>query len=128
MDTRTKIVTAQQAARLAGTGVLVVSGYFDPLLAEHAGRLEHLKRPGVPLLVAVAEPDNPILPARARAELVAGLAVVDYVTEALDAVTPDFRLEEEDRQRREDLVAHVQRRQNASSDVPRTAKPGAARP
>lgn len=112
MDTRTKIVPAAEAARLAAAGVTVVSGYFDPLLAAHAERLQQLKRP---LLVAIAEPVDPILPARARAELVAGLAVVDYVAESLDGLAPQTRLEAEDERRLQDLIAHVHARQGAAS-------------
>ena len=113
MDSRTKIVPAAEAARLAAT-VTVVSGYFDPLLAAHAEQLQQLKHAGTPLLVAIAEPPRPILPARARAELVAGLAVVDYVTESVDGLTPHTRLEEEDQRRLEDLIAYVHARQRAA--------------
>lgn len=114
MDTRTKIVSAAEAGQIAAEGATIVSGYFDPLLAGHAERLRELKRPGVPLLVLIAEPEDPILPARARAELVAGLAVVDYVAESADGIAPHTRLEQEDLQRREDLIAHVHARQGAS--------------
>ena len=110
MDTRTKIVPAEEASRLALSGVTVVSGYFDPLLAAHAERLGQLKREGTPLLVAIAEPSHPILPARARAELVAGLAAVDYVAESLHGLTPETHLEDEDERRLEDLIAHVHAR------------------
>jgi hypothetical protein len=100
-----------EAARIAAAGATVVTGYFDPLLAAHPDRLATLKRAGMPLLVAIADPENPILPARARAELVAGLAVVDYVAESVDGLTPGFipdsRLEQEDQARLEDLIEHV---------------------
>jgi len=56
-----------------------VSGYFDPLLAEHVKRLRELAKPGRLLVVEVANPEAPLLPQRARAELVAALAMVDYV-------------------------------------------------
>ena len=56
-----------------------VSGYFDPLLAEHVRRLRDSKKPGELLVVEVVDPDQPLLPQRARAELVAALAMVDYV-------------------------------------------------
>jgi hypothetical protein len=115
VDTRTKIVPAAEAARLAAAGVTVVSGYFDPLLAAHAERLQHLKQASTPLLVAIAEPPNPILPARARAELVAGLAVVDYVAESLDGLSPETHLEQEDERRLQELIAHVNTRQSAAS-------------
>jgi bifunctional ADP-heptose synthase (sugar kinase/adenylyltransferase) len=116
VDTRTKIVSAGEAARIAASGAMVVSGYFDPLLAIHAERLEELKREQPrPLIVAIADPDNPILPARARAELVAGLAVVDYVTESAEGLTsglvPIFRLEQEHQAALDDLIERVHARQ-----------------
>jgi bifunctional ADP-heptose synthase (sugar kinase/adenylyltransferase) len=122
MDTRTKIVPAEEAARIindsersAAQGAIVVTGYFDPLLASHAERLRGLKREGVALIVAIAEPENPILPARARAELVAGLAAVDHVVETAEGFEADVRLEEEDSRRLEALIEHVHARQGAAS-------------
>jgi len=114
VDTRTKIVSAAEAARIAAEGASSVSGYFDPLLAQHAERLRDLRRPGVPLLVLIADPEDPILPIRARAELVAGLAAVDYVAEAAEGLIPNVRLEDEDLRRREELIAHVHARQGAA--------------
>jgi glycerol-3-phosphate cytidylyltransferase-like family protein len=107
-----KIVGAAEAARLAAAGATVVSGYFDPLIASHAERLCGLKREGMPLLVVIATPPNPILPAGARAELVASLRVVDHVTDA--DVTPQIRLEEEDAVRLQDLVEQVHARNRAA--------------
>src|SRR5579863_4505944 len=104
MDTRTKIVDAAQARLIAAQGATVVSGYFDPLVASHAERLAELKREGVPLLVLIATPDGPILPARARAELVAGLAVADYVCETADGVAPHISLEREHTERLVQLI------------------------
>jgi bifunctional ADP-heptose synthase (sugar kinase/adenylyltransferase) len=114
MDTRVKIVSAAEAERIAADGATVVSGYFDPLLASHAERLSALKRAGVPLLVAIADPENPILPARARAELVAGLAAVDRVVEAGAGLKVDVRLEEEDARRLDALIEHVHARNSGS--------------
>jgi bifunctional ADP-heptose synthase (sugar kinase/adenylyltransferase) len=111
VDTRTKIVSAAEAARIAASGAIVVTGYFDPLLAAHAERLAGLKRQGLPLLIAIADPENSILPARARAELVAGLAVVDYVTESADGLAPHVRLEAEHFTALEELIEHVHARQ-----------------
>ena len=119
MDTRTKIVPPAETRRLAAAGALVVSGFFDPLLASHAERLaeikrDAIKREGAPLLVLIADPEDAILPARARAELVAGLSVVDYVAEpAPGNAEPRFRLEQEDRRRREELIERVHARQGA---------------
>ena len=56
-----------------------VSGYFDPLLAEHVRRLRECVTDGQLLVVEVADPEKPLLPQRARAELVAALAMVNYV-------------------------------------------------
>ncbi len=115
MDTRAKIVSAGEAARIAAGGATVVSGYFDPVLASHAERLSALKRAGVPLVVAIAEPEHPILPSRARAELVAGLAAVDHVVESADGLAVTVHLEEEDTRRLDALIEHVHRRQRAAS-------------
>jgi hypothetical protein len=114
MDTRNKIVTAAEAVCIAARAATVVSGYFDPLLASHAARLKEIKRGGVPLIVAITSSPDSILPARARAELVAGLRVVDYVTESLDGLVPHVRLEEEDAARLDKLIEHVHSRQQAS--------------
>jgi bifunctional ADP-heptose synthase (sugar kinase/adenylyltransferase) len=112
MDTRGKIVTKLEAARLAAEGATVVSGYFDPLLASQARRLGDLKN-GAKLIVAIENPPRPILPARARAEMVAGLRAVDFVVEGADGLRVDMRLGQEDSQRFEELIAHVHARQGA---------------
>jgi hypothetical protein len=113
VDTRTKIVGAADAQRLADAGALVVRGYFDPLLAAHAQRLAGLKQQARPLLVVVASPAHPILPARARAELVAGLRAADHVTDA--NITPQICLEQEDGEGFGRLLDHVRSRQQASA-------------
>jgi hypothetical protein len=113
LDTRTKIIDAAQAAGIAASGAMVVSGYFDPMVASHAERLASLKT-GEKLLVLIATPENAILPAAARAELVAGLRSVDYVAEAADGVTPHIHLEEEDAGRFSALLKHVQARQKCA--------------
>lgn len=93
---------------------MVVSGYFDPLVSSHAKRLTELKRDDAKMLVVIATPENAILPARARAELVASLASVDYVAEVCDGLTPQVRLEHEDEARLEALIKHVHARQGAT--------------
>jgi hypothetical protein len=115
MDTREKIIDAAQAAIIAATGATVVSGYFDPLIASHAERLASLKTDGRKLLVLIATPVNAILPAAARAELVAGLRAVDYVSELTAGLVPEIRLEQEDVQRFQTLLQHVHLRQKAAS-------------
>src|SRR5271165_2106609 len=94
MDTREKIIDDAQAANIA-VDAIVVSGYFDPLIAAHAERLASLKTGDKKLLVLIATPPDAILPAAARAELVAGLRCVDYVAESR-SLTPSVRLEQED--------------------------------
>lgn len=121
MDTRAKIIDAARAAQLASEGAILVSGHFDPLVASHAQRLAELRaglaKDSAPLLVLIDSPGRPILPPRARAELVASLRVVDYVAEMSEALngvlTPHMRLEKEHDERFEVLVAHVRARQNA---------------
>ncbi len=113
MDTRTKIVPPREAMRIAAAGAIVVSGYFDPLIAGHADRLRELKREGRALIVAISEPENPIFPARARAELLAGLAVVDHVVESTEELKIDVRLEQEDAARLDALIEHVHARNSS---------------
>ena len=80
LDTRSKIVdTAEVLKRLNGRAIRWISGYFDPLLVEHARRLGQMRTPGAALAVVIENPPHPLLPQRARAELVAALAAVDYV-------------------------------------------------
>jgi bifunctional ADP-heptose synthase (sugar kinase/adenylyltransferase) len=115
LDTREKIIDAAQAARIAASGATVISGYFDPLIASHAERLAELKPAGATLLVLIATPPDAILPAAARAVLVAGLRAVDYVAEHVDGLSANIRLEEEDGQRYRELLRHVHARQKAAS-------------
>jgi hypothetical protein len=115
MDTREKIIDAAQAASIAASGATVVSGYFDPLIASQAERLASLKTGDKKLLVLIATPDDPILPAAARAELVAGLKAVDYVSERTPSLTPSIHLEQEDAERFTALLKHVHARQQCAS-------------
>jgi bifunctional ADP-heptose synthase (sugar kinase/adenylyltransferase) len=115
VDTRNKIINANQAATIAASGATVVSGYFDPLIASHAERLVALKPAGAKLLVLIATPHNAILPAAARAELVASLEAVDYVSELADNLTPQIHLEQEDTGRFAALLKHVHARQKCAS-------------
>ncbi len=120
MNTRTKIVPFEEAQRIASAGATVVSGYFDPLLASQAERLQGLKREGAPLLVLIHDPSVPILPGSARAELVAGLAVVDHVVYQPvypqgESITPDHRLDREHETCLEELIERVHARQRAAS-------------
>jgi bifunctional ADP-heptose synthase (sugar kinase/adenylyltransferase) len=113
MDTRSKIIT-NDGARALGD-VQIVSGYFDPITHEHAARLQALKD-ARPMLVLIATPENAILPSAARANLVAALRCVDYVTE-IDGdspIRPDVALESEDAVRLRALIERVARRQQAA--------------
>lgn len=78
MDTRRKIVR-DAAGWHPPAGAVAVLGHFDPLLAAHAAQLESLKGGAAALIVCVADPQDPILPLEARAELVAALRAVDAV-------------------------------------------------
>jgi|SRR5579863_9307217 len=86
MDTRTKIIDPQRALalvqKLRAKGVRIVTGYFDVLVAEHVRRLREVKNGSGALVVVVLDPPEALLAGRARAELVAALAVVDYVVPA----------------------------------------------
>jgi bifunctional ADP-heptose synthase (sugar kinase/adenylyltransferase) len=123
VDTRTKIIDRAEAERIAAAGArpAVVTGYFDPLTAAHAARLAVIAAAGHPLLVVVRTPEEPLLAARARAELVAALAAVNHVVveegdpawlERLDAAEW-IHEEDADLRRRRHLIARVQGRQAA---------------
>ena len=80
MDTRTKIIEFAAALAIAQDHpVRWVTGYFDPMLAQHARRIREFVTDSRQLIVVVTNPPRPLLPQRARAELVAALAGVDYV-------------------------------------------------
>lgn len=124
MDSRSKILSLEALEKLrehAGR-LKVVTSYMDPLVAGNARRLDELKQPGDTLLVVITEPDHPILPAAARAELAAALAVVDCVVLAgpdlpalLEKLQPDELIREEaaDEGRRQDLIRLVHSRQES---------------
>lgn len=80
MDTRIKIISFDDALAISQSQpVRWVTGHFDPLLAEHARRMREFVLPGHALIAVVTNPAEPLLDQRARAELVASLADVDYV-------------------------------------------------
>src|ERR1035437_9248931 len=121
MDTRNKILSAEAAPRAC----TVVTGAFDMVLAEDARDLAGIRasHPGRPLLAVVLPLPGPLLPRRARAELVAALRMVDYVVIADDAATDALlvslepaqlvRLEEAQAIRKRQLMEHVHRRQTS---------------
>lgn len=66
-------------ARNRGEVCRLVIGYFDPMLAAHAQRIREARTGAGLLVVLIDSPENPLLPASARANLIAGLQAVDYV-------------------------------------------------
>ena len=110
MDTRAKILDAA-AFRGNGKPIKLVIGYFDPLHASHLRRLRELNTESYTLLVAVDNPPEPLLPVRARQELVAALSCVDFVIASADIalVTADEVVDERpgDLERRDMLVRQV---------------------
>jgi bifunctional ADP-heptose synthase (sugar kinase/adenylyltransferase) len=101
----------------------IVTGYFDVLLAGHVRRLKSVagSTPGAKLMVILNTPPDPVLPLRARAELVAALAVVDYVVPVTEGHIEELlrqfcaeeivQLEAADERCIRELVRHVHRRQ-----------------
>ena len=92
-----------------------MSGYFDPIIASTAERLAALRTEAKPLLVIVDTPPDAILPARARAELVAGLACVDYVCEQVPGLPTGTCLRDEHRAGLARFIQHVHARQRAAA-------------
>ncbi len=95
MDTRKKILTrkalksALELRRRHGQRIVFANGCFDLLHAGHIRYLEGARREGDVLTVGVNSDASvrelkgdgrPVLPEQARAELVAGVVAVDYVT------------------------------------------------
>jgi glycerol-3-phosphate cytidylyltransferase-like family protein len=120
VDTRNKIVAAPWPG--FEKPLVVVTGYFDVLRAEHVRDLEESRAElGSGTLVAIVVANSgALLPQRARAELVAALRSVDYVAladandvEALVAsLGPErvVRLEEADERRARELRELVRSR------------------
>ena len=121
MDTREKIIPLDAAANIAREQKMqALAGRFDPLLAEHARRIAELSD-SQPLLVFVLDYDGAILPAAARAELVAALKSVRYVsiadTSALEELSAGFsivREDEHDVERQKQLLEHIRRREHTT--------------
>ena len=124
MDTRTKILTLEAAHRLQGPVALVI-GNFDVLRASLVRELAEIRRrlpEGTALVAAVVPAPDASLPQHARAELAAGLRMLDYVVTA-DERTADrlgetlrcpmiSRMSAADVSRARDLKEHVRRRQS----------------
>ncbi|MBI5084879.1 MAG: hypothetical protein HZB13_09830 [Acidobacteria bacterium] len=113
MDTRAKIVSSAEARSRIPAAAVVAAGYFDPLLAVHSRRLAAARGQAGFLAVIVTDPPRPILPARARAELVAALRVVDLVVlDGPQAPEPAFDFREQDAAGSSEFVQHVHRCQS----------------
>jgi rfaE bifunctional protein nucleotidyltransferase chain/domain len=104
--TRTQLVKAAGEARADGRSIVLANGCFDLLHVGHIRYLEGAAAEGDVLIVAVNDDESvrrlkgegrPIMAAADRAELVAALRCVDYVTifseptvgPLLDALRPD---------------------------------------
>lgn len=111
-DTRRKIV---DSLPVEARQLKVIVGYFDPMHAAHARRLRELAAAGGRVVVFVADPAEPLLPLRARLELVAALDCVAYAIAGEGA--PDLAniLDERasDNDRTRDFTRHVVARHNA---------------
>jgi bifunctional ADP-heptose synthase (sugar kinase/adenylyltransferase) len=124
MDTRTRIVASEAVAQaLAGRPCQVVTGHFEVLQAHHVDGLAELRRRHADAaLVAVVIPyPGELVSPRARAEVLAALAVIDFVVIGAGS-GPETWLaglrpvavthwEEADRARIRRLMEDVQRRQ-----------------
>jgi bifunctional ADP-heptose synthase (sugar kinase/adenylyltransferase) len=128
MDTRDKIISGEAAVEVAyrlrreGRKLAVVTGCFDVLLAAHARDLENVRsRAESGVVMAVLLPiAGELLAQRARAELVAGLGMIDYVVTASEDSVEDLlrRLPADlvvsrrwaDEQQKRLLIEHVQSR------------------
>ena len=133
MDTRSKILTPA-AARLLPLPLAVATGYFDILRAGLVGallaaRVEAAEAAMVAVVLPLADgAQDP----RARAELAAGLRMVDYVVIAgeedpralIDSLGPvaTVHLEETEARRTRELREQVGRASGPASPTPRQAK------
>jgi rfaE bifunctional protein nucleotidyltransferase chain/domain len=103
---RDAVISETRSARQAGKTIVLANGCFDVLHAGHIRYLQGARELGEVLVVAINADDQvkllkgsgrPILAERERAELVASLEVVDFVTvfdeptveELLLAIKPD---------------------------------------
>lgn len=111
LDTRTKIVTGE---RLAGR--TVVAAYFDPMAFSHTQRFQELAAQHGPLAVCLCDPPDPLLPAEARAQLVAACRDVELVVIGEANLSQAAQIIDEraaDLTRRAELMEHVYSRQDA---------------
>lgn len=98
MDTRSKILSTASALEAAcrvkreGRRLTVVTGYFDVLLVAQVRELKGARAPGGSgcLMVVLLPRAQPLLSQRARAEILAGLRMVDFVVTASDDDLEEF--------------------------------------
>lgn len=125
-DTRHKIITLAQACALAeesrrtGSPPVALVTHLEVLLAGHVRKLEEISAvTSGKLFVILTDPEAPLVPLAARAELTAALRMVDYVVPspegcapALAAINPGVTVhdEEEDCGRTRQLIDHVRSR------------------
>jgi bifunctional ADP-heptose synthase (sugar kinase/adenylyltransferase) len=130
LDTRTKILdpagalAAARRLRAEGKPLKVIIGHFDPVLAGHARRVSAFADGSAAVMAILTDPPRPVLAARARAELVAALAAVNYVVLREDtpldgllaglAPAEVLNAEDDDRKLTRNLIQHVQSRQSAT--------------
>jgi len=114
VDTRAKIVGVLEFAervqrwKSEGIEVIVAAGTFDPVLAAHAIQTAAARPREGRLAVIIADAENPVLPAPARAELAAGLSAVDLVAlEAPGLPEPDVTWASQHTEIGTRFVAHV---------------------
>ena len=125
MDTRSKILTVDQALALSpARPLVVVTGLFDLMRAAHVQALAAVRAQTSPaaLLAVVLPCPSEVLSQAARAEMAAALRMIDYVVSADEpdvnriaaALRPSavVRLEDADAALVRELIAHVHRRQN----------------
>ncbi len=88
IKSRSELVTIVTQAKRRGKKVVLTNGCFDLLHAGHLRTFQEAKKHGDMLIVALNSdasvralkgPERPFVPEQQRAELIAGLRVVDYV-------------------------------------------------
>jgi len=123
MDTRSKILTLDAALSLDPPRPIAIAiGRFEVLRAAEVRDLSEARaRTAAASLLALVLPDDALMAQRARVEMVAALRVIDYVVAAnhaeIDRIAAALqpiavvRLEDAERERVRQLIAHVHRRQ-----------------
>jgi hypothetical protein len=125
MDTREKIIAFDGLGPLLGRGDwTVIIGLFDPLTLEQAKRIEQSAAAGKKVLAVVDPDQNALLPADARACLVAALRSVAAITIAepkrarlLFSKIPGVFVDDDEiaeRKRSSDFIDFVRERQKSS--------------